>query len=270
MKKLTCTILIFSMLACLLLSGCSSTCRTVDDVIKSGKLVVATNAEFAPFEYRDIKSGQIVGIDIDIIRAYAKYLGVQCVISDMDFDGTFLSVYSNKADLAVAGITVNAKRQRAFNFSVSYYTSAQVIVVQKDSPLAAATSAEEIRQLLSQSKATVGSQMGTIGEYYASGSDSWNFEPIPNVVSRAFDTGALACNALSNGQIDAVIIDQAPAKLLAQKFENIVVLDIVLTSEEYAIALQKGNDTLTQSLNDFINQIKTDGTLEEILLKYYE
>lgn len=270
MKKLICVILILTLLSCLLLSGCSTSYRTLENVLKSGKLVVATNAEFAPFEYRDIKSGRIVGIDMDIIRAYADYLGVQCVINDMDFDGTFLSVYSNKADMAVAAITVNEKRQRAFNFSQSYYTSAQVVVVQKDSMLTSATTAEQIRQLLSNNSATVGSQMGTVGEYYASGSNDWGFEPIPNVRSKTFDTGALACNALSNGQIDAVIIDQAPARLLAQKFDNLVVLDIVLTSEEYAIALQKGNDTLTQSLNEFISQIKADGTLEKILIKYYE
>ncbi len=270
MKKITCIALILILFACLLLCGCSSSARTLQDVLQSGKLVVATNAEFSPFEYRDIKTGQLMGIDIDIIRAYAQYLGVQCVINDMDFDGTFLSVYSNKADLAIAGITVNAKRQRSFNFSNSYYTSAQVIIVRKDSPIANATSAQEIRQMLSTQKATIGSQMGTVGEYYASGSSSWGFEPMSNVTSRAFDTGALACNALANGQIDAVIIDQAPAKLLAKKFDNLVALDVVLESEQYAIALRKGNDTLTQSLNAFIEQIKADGTLDEILMKYYE
>ena len=252
----------------ILLCGCSSTTRDLDGIKKDDKLVVAVNAEFPPFEYKDGK--EFLGIDIDIIRAYADYIGVECVISDMDFDATFLSVYSSKADLAISGITVNEKRKKSFDFSESYYYSSQIIIVESDSEYMNCKTEEEILNLLSKNKASIGVQRGTVGEYYSSGDESWGFDGIADTNTISYDNGALACADLANGKIDAVILDEAPSRLIAAKYNNLSILEFILTEEEYAITVRKGNETLLDSLNEFIAKIKNDGTLDSIVVKYYE
>ena len=250
------------------LCGCSSVTRDLDSIKRADKLVVALNAEFPPFEYKEGKD--FLGIDVDIIRAYADYIGVECIISDMDFDATFLSVYSSKADLAISGITVNEKRKKSFDFSSSYYYSSQIIIVKSDSEYMKCKTENEVLSLLSKNKASIGVQRGTIGEYYSSGDESWGFDGIANTKTISYDNGALACADLSNGKIDAVILDEAPSKLIAAKYSNLSLLEFILTEEEYAIAVRKGNETLLASLNEFIAKIKKDGTVDSIVVKYYE
>lgn len=250
------------------LTSCGGRSRSLDDIKKADKIVVALNAEFPPFEYRNGKN--IEGIDVDIIKAYADYIGVKCVINDMDFDATFLSVYSGKADVAISGITVNDKRKRSFTFTESYYNSSQVVIVREDSEYANAESLDELLELLSRNEASIGVQRGTVGEYYSSGDESWGFSGIPNTETISYDNGALAFEKLSSGALQAVILDEAPALMIAKKYNNVKVLDYILTEEEYAIAVQLGNDSLCESLNEFINKIKSDGTLDSILEKYYE
>lgn len=250
------------------LTGCSGNSRTLNDIKEANKIVVALNAEFPPFEYRDGKS--IKGIDADIIRAYADYIGVECVINDMDFDATFLSVYSGKADLAISGITVNEKRKRSFTFTDSYYNSSQVVIVKNDSSYMNCNSLDELLAMLTVNNASIGVQRGTVGEYYSSGDASWGFDGIPNTKTISYDNGALAFEKLSNGALDAVILDSAPAKMIAKKYNNVEVLDYILTEEEYAIVVQHGNHSLCESLNEFIEIIKSNGTLDSILEKYYE
>ena len=252
----------------ILLCGCSSTTRSLDAIKKSDKLVVALNAEFPPFEYKEGK--EFYGIDVDIIRAYADYIGVECVINDMDFDATFLSVFSSKADLAISGITVNEKRMKSFDFSSPYYSSSQIIIVRNDSKYINAKTQAEALEMLSNDKASIGVQRGTTGEYYSAGDESWGFEGIKNTNTISYDNGALACADLSNGKIDAVILDDAPSKLIAAKYNNLSLLEFILTEEEYAIAVRKGNESLLKSLNDFIEKIEKDGTLDSIVVKYYE
>ncbi len=122
---------------------------------------------------------------------------------------------------------------------------------------------------MSSSKAKIGCQRGTTGQYYIEGDKDWEFEGIKDTTCITYDTGALAVTALANGQIDAVIIDEAPAKLYCNKISGVEVIDVVLTEEEYAIAVAKGNDSLVASLNAFIAQCKQDGSFEAIINKYY-
>lgn len=251
----------------ILMTSCSNTSRTLDDIIDSNQLIVGMNAEFPPFEYKN--GSNYLGIDVDIIKEYAKYIGVSCQINDMDFDATFLSVYSSKVDLAISGITVNEKRMKKFDFTNAYYYSSQVVIVNTDSNYLNASSMEDILSLLSNTKANIGVQRGTTGEYFASGDDSWGFDGISNTLTISYDTGALACKDLSDKKISAVIIDEAPAKLIASKYSNLKVLPYILTQEEYAIAIKKGNTTLLESLNEFISIINENGTLDEIVERYY-
>lgn len=242
--------------------------RSVDEIKKSGELLVGTNAEFAPFEYKE--GDKFVGIDMDLINLFAtEYLEVECVIKDQDFDAALLSVSSNKVDLAIAGITKNEKREETLSFSDPYYTANQVVIVKSDSAYASLTTEEDILTALTTNKAKVGVQRGTTGQYYVEGDADWGFDGISGTTCNTYDNGGIAANALSNGQIDAVVIDSAPASILATKYDNLVVLDVVLTQEEYAIAVSKGNDELVEELNKFIAEVKSNGKFDEIVAKYY-
>ena len=236
MKKIIISFVLLSF--CFVLSSCKE--RTLDDIMKDGKIIVATNAEFPPFEYLD--GDTITGFDIDLIKLYAKYLGVDIEINNIDFDGALLSVSSNKADLVIAGVTKNEKREQSLSFSNGYFSASQVVIVKKNSNISG-TTIEEIRESLSQNNATIGAQAGTVGEYYAKGDSDWDFEIIPNTICQTYDNGALAIKALNNGQIDAVIIDKLPAIELTKSYSELQILDTTLTEEEYAIGVKKGNES---------------------------
>lgn len=249
------------------LVSCSSHFKTVEEIQAKGKLVVSTNAEFAPFEYKE--GSEYLGIDMEFAKEYAAYLNVSLDIQDMDFDAALLAVSTNKADFAIAGITKNAKREENLSFSKSYYTASQVIIVKENSSYSSLTDESDILNSLSENQAKIGCQRGTTGQYYIEGDEDWEFDGIPGTSCVTYDNGALAVTALANGQIDVVIIDEAPANLYCKKISGVQVLDVVLTEEEYAIAVAKGNDSLVDSLNDFIDKMKEEGTFESIINKYY-
>ncbi len=231
------------------------------------KLVVTTNAEFNPFEY--VENGKITGFDIDLIRAYANKNDLELDIQDVDFDGALIAVSTGKSDLAIAGITVSEKRKETMSFSNSYYSADQVVIV-KDGSKYENLNQDEILTQLSLDNAKIGCQRGTTGEYFIEGDEDWEFDGIKGAEVKSYDNGALAVTALSNGQIDAVIIDSAPARVLCKSIKNVkIVKDVLLTSEEYAIAVNKENTSLVESLNKFIFEAKEDGTLDAIVNKYF-
>lgn len=247
-------------IATMLASCASSSYRTLDAIKKSGTLNVSTNAEFAPFEYLD--GSAVVGVDVDIVSAYAESIGAKANIEDMDFDAALTSVSTNHVDCAAAAITVTGVRKETMDFSNTYFEANQVAIVKSDSAYAKLTAADDIINAFNADKAKIGVQRGTTGEGFVTDS-------IKNATAESYDNGALACKALSNGQINAVIIDLEPAKLYCKNIAGITYLSPILTEEEYAIALAKGNATLLDSINAFILAIKGDGTLERILAKYF-
>ena len=266
MKKIYAFILaLFTMM--FTLTSCSNTFNTVEDIKQNGVLTVATNAEFPPFEYVDGENFK--GIDMDVVRLYGEHLGVEVDIQNMDFDAALLSVSTYKADISIAGVTKNAKREETLSFSDSYYVANQVVVVKKDGPFADLTTKEEILEALSNAKAKIGCQRGTTGEYYIKGSQDWDFTGIEGTTCKTYDNGALAITDLEKGNLGAVIIDQAPAKLYEKNFKKVVALDPILTEEEYCIAVAKGNDSLVESLNTFIAEIKTNGEFDKVLNAYF-
>jgi len=243
------------------LASCSSAgSRSLDTIKSSGILNVSTNAEFAPFEYYD--GSTIVGVDADIISAYATSIGVSPNIVNYDFDAALTAVSSSKVDCAVAGITKTDKREQTMAFSNTYFKANQVAVVKSDSSYASLSDANSINAALNVSGTKIGCQRGTTGDGYIS-------DTLTNATNVQYDNGALACKALSNGQVDAVIIDLEPAKLYCKNISGIAYLSSVLTEEEYAIALAKNNTTLLESINAFIATISSDGTLNAILAKYF-
>lgn len=176
------------------------------------QLVVATNAEFAPFEY---KEGELYyGIDMEIAALLAKELGKELVIDNMDFDSVCLAVGQHKCDIAMAGLTVNEKREESVAFSKSYYSASQQIIVKADDTrFDACTDLAAVEAVLAAlpEGTKIGAQTGTTGEAYIKGDEDFGFAGIKNAECSSYDSGALATQDLINGGIDFVIIDAAPA-----------------------------------------------------------
>lgn len=175
------------------------------------QLVIATNAEFEPFEYK--KGDLFYGIDMEIVKALADSLGKELVIKDMKFEAVVLSVQQGKADIAAAGLTVTDERAAQVNFTNSYYSASQRIVVKgDDTTFDACQTKEEIDTILNGLDASVkiGGQNGTTGQYYVEGSEDFGFDKLPATFV-GYDNGSLAVQDLINGGVQYVIIDAAPA-----------------------------------------------------------
>lgn len=235
----------------------------------SKKLIVGTNAEFPPFEYKE--GSEVTGFDIDLIKAYGAYANVEIEIQDMEFDAALAGVNTGKVDVAIAGITANDARREVMSFSNGYYSSNQVVVVNNDSTtLTTLTTEAEILEALKNKN--IGCQRGTTGQYYIEGDAGLGYAGIDGATLAMYDNAPLALMALSNGSIDAVVIDEAPARAIVKsKFStSLKVLDVALTSEEYAIAVKKTNTELATSLNQFLAAYKASGDYDKLVSKYFD
>ncbi|EIC95377.1 ABC transporter, phosphonate, periplasmic substrate-binding protein [Lachnoanaerobaculum saburreum F0468] len=217
--------------------------------VEAGKLTLATNAEFPPYEYHD--GDKIVGIDMDIADAIAKKLGLEVQIEDIAFDSVILEVTSGKADIGLAGISATDERKQSVDFSDTYTTSKQLIIVKDDSTITGSKDLEG---------KTVGVQTGTTGDILAS--------DIKDVKPERYDKGMDAVQALSQGKVDAVIIDSEVAKKFVEETSGLKVLDEAFADENYAIAIKKGNKELLDSVNKALSELKSDGTIDSIIAKY--
>lgn len=186
----------------------------VEDASKD-QLVVATNAEFEPFEYK--KGDSFYGIDMEVVKAFADSLGKELVIKDMKFDAVVLSVQQGKADIAAAGLTVTDERAAQVNFTDSYYSASQRIVVRGDDTTfdncKTKDDVDAILKTLDES-VKIGGQNGTTGQYYVEGSEYFGFEKLPATFV-GYDNGSLAMQDLINGNVQYVIIDAAPATAIS-------------------------------------------------------
>ncbi len=216
-----------------------------------GALVMATNAEFPPYEYYD--GGEVVGIDVEVAEAIAAKLGMTLEIEDMAFDSIIPAVNSGKADIGLAGITVDEDRLKNVDFTDTYTTASQVIIVMEDSEIAGP---EDLAGKY------LGVQLGTTGDLYAT-----DYEAEGATVER-YNKGFEAVQAMMQGKIDAVVIDNEPAKVFVEQNEGIKILDEPLTVEEYAIAVKKGNTELLEKINTALAELKDSGELQAIIDKY--
>lgn len=212
-------------------------------------LVMATNAEFPPYEYYE--GDEIVGIDPEVAALIAEELGMTLEIEDMAFDSVLAAVVSGKADIAMAGITVTEKRKQSVNFTDTYTKATQVIIVKEDSEIA---TPDDL------TGKTVGVQLGTTGDIYA--------DDIEDGTVERYNKGFEAVQALMQGKIDAVIIDGEPAKVFVEQNEGIKMLDEAFTEEEYAIAIAKDNEELLNKVNEALNTLKENGKFDEVTAKY--
>ena len=219
--------------------------------VEVGKLTMATNAAFPPYEMTT-DAGAFEGIDIDTAQAIADKLGLELQIDDMDFDAALLSVQQGKADIAMAGVTVTDERKNVMDFSDSYATGIQSIIVPEGSDIA---SPDDLAGKM------IGTQRGTTGYIYCS--DDFGDDAVV-----AYDDGLTAVQALNNGQVDAVVIDNAPAKEFVAANPGLVLLDTSYAEEDYAIGMAKGNTALEDAVNAALEELKADGTLQSIVDKY--
>lgn len=254
MKKLVAFLLVAAMMVPM--AACGNKVKSVGDIQKSGKLVMATNAEFEPFEFKD--GDAVVGIDVEISQKIADRLGVELEISDIAFDTLITALQSGKADIVAAGMTADEDRRKNVDFSDAYFNASQAIIVMNDSDIAS-------RGDLNGKK--VGVQLGTTGDKYCTNEDGANDIEVAEV--KRYSKGMEAVSDLIAGRIDAVVIDDFPAKKLVEKnADKIQKLDESLTEEEYAIAMPKGSADLQKEINAVISEMKESGELDQIVSKY--
>ena len=225
--------------------------------VEAGKLIMSTNAQFPPYEMV-ADNGSFEGIDVEVAQAIADKLGLELVIDDMDFDAALLAAQQGKSDMVMAGVTVNEERLQVMDFSDSYANGVQVVIVPENSDI---TTVDD----LSNDK-MIGTQRGTTGYIYCSDTVENGGYGEDHVT--AYDDGATAVQALINGQVDAVVIDNAPAQEYVKANPGLKILDTEFTNEDYAIGVAKGNTALLDAINGALAELTADGTLQAIVDKY--
>ena len=221
-----------------------------DVLVEPGKLIMSTNAAFPPYEMV-ADDGSFEGIDVEVAGAIAEKLGLELVVDDMDFDAALLAVQQNKSDIVMAGVTVTEDRQLVMNFSDSYATGVQVVIVKEGSDVTLDNLGEKM----------IGTQRGTTGYIYTS--DDYGDDHVT-----AYDNGASAVQALINGQVDCVVIDSAPAEAFVAANAGLTILDTEYVTESYAIGVNKDNTALLDAINQALAELTADGTVQSIVDKY--
>ena len=268
MKKLSIAMLSMVLAGSMLLTACGggntqATEDTGSDTQQSetaentegGVLRMATNATFPPYEYYE--GDEVVGIDPEIAAAIAEKLGMTLEINDMDFDPAIAAAQTGQADIVMEGLTVTDDRKEKINFTDSYATGVQVVIVPEDSDI---QSVEDLEGKL------IGVQQGTTGDLYCSDTPENGGFGEENV--QKFTSGPVAVEALKNGQIDCVVIDNEPAKSYVSQNEGLKILDTEYITEEYAIGISKDNPELLEQINAALQELKDDGTIQSIIDKY--
>lgn len=225
--------------------------------IEAGKLILSTNSDFPPYDML-ADDGSFEGIDYDVAAVLAEKLGLELVINDMGFDAALLAVQNGQSDIVMAGVTVSEDRLLVMDFTDSYATGTQVVIVKEGSEVTMDNLGDYM----------IGTQLGTTGYIFASDTVENGGYGEDHVIG--FEGGATAVQALINGQIDAVIIDDLPAQqyVAANAGAGLTILDGEWVVENYAIGVQKGNTALVEALNEAMAELKADGTFQTIVDKY--
>lgn len=251
MKKIAVMILVLALAV-----GVFAGCGAQDSMtLEEGKLIMSTNAEFPPYESTD-DAGNYIGIDIEIAQEIAKKLGLELVIDNMEFTAALEAVQQGKSDMVMAGVTVDEDRLMVMDFSDSYATGVQVVIVKEGSDV----TMDNLGEMM------IGTQLGTTGYIYASDTPDNGGYGEDHVIG--YDNGITAVQALMNGQIDAVIIDNAPAQAFVDANPGLTILEGEWAVEDYAIGFAKGNTELQEAVNQALAELIADGTVQKIIDKY--
>lgn len=223
--------------------------------VEAGKLHMSTNATFPPYEMLDA-SGNVIGIDAEVAGAIADKLGLELVIDDMGFDAALLAAQNGQSDIVMAGVTVTDERLAVMDFSNSYAKGIQVVIVREGSDVTLDNLGEKM----------IGTQMGTTGYIYCSDSVENGGYGEDHVTP--YEDGPTAVQALVNGQVDAVVIDSAPAQEYVKANPGLTILDTEYANEDYAIGMAKGNAALVEAVNGALAELTADGAIQKIVDKY--
>ena len=224
----------------------AATLQTVNE----GKLTMSTNAQFPPYEMVT-DNGGFEGIDVEIAAAIAEKLGLELQVDDMEFAAALEAAQQGKSDIVMAGVTVTDERLQVMNFSTSYANGVQVVIVKEGSDVTLDNLGEKI----------IGTQAGTTGYIYCS-------EDFGEDHVTAYETGATAVQALVNGQVDCVVIDNMPAQEFVKANAGLAILDTEYANENYAIGMAKDNTALLDAINNALAELTADGTIAQIVNKY--
>ncbi len=258
MKKtiaLLCALVLVLSLCAACGSGSSSSASTADtsselSTLEAGKLTISTSPDFPPYEYLD-DNGSIIGIEPEIMQLIADKLGLELVIDAMDFDSALLAVQQGKSDMVVSGCTVTEDRKLVMNFTDSYTTAKQVVVVPEGSEITLDTLGDY----------TIGTQRGTTGFIYTS--DDYGEDHVIG-----YDTYTLVFQALQNGQVDCVVLDDAVGEAFVAEIPGLEILETAYALEDYAFGVDKNNTALTEAVNNALNELMADGTVQSIIDSY--
>ncbi len=220
--------------------------------VEAGVLHMATNAAFPPYEMIS-DNGGFEGIDVEIATEIARKLGLELVVDDMEFGSVITSVQSGKSDIAMAGLTVTEERKQNVDFTTSYATGIQVIIVPEDSDILTVDDLANDKM--------IGVQDGTTGYIYCS--DDYGEDHITS-----YTNGAMAIEALKGGKVDAVVIDNEPARAFVAANDGLKILDTEYIVENYAIGVSKDNPGLCEAVNNALTELIADGTVQMIVDKY--
>lgn len=224
--------------------------------VVEGELHMATNASFPPYEMV-ADDGSFEGIDVEIASAIAEKLGLTLVVDDMDFGSVVTSVQTGKEDIAMAGLTVTEERKENIDFTDSYATGVQVVIVPEDS---------DIQSIDDLEGKQIGCQESTTGYIYCSDTPENGGYGEENVT--AFPNGANAVQALLSGKVDCVVIDSQPAQEYVKQNEGLKILETEFVTEDYAIGVSKDNPALRDAVNAVLKELIDDGTVQSIIDKY--
>ncbi|MEG0586189.1 MAG: basic amino acid ABC transporter substrate-binding protein [Christensenellaceae bacterium] len=222
------------------------TVDTLSKIKKAGKLVMMTNASFAPYEYLG-SDNKPAGVDIDMAQAIADAIGVKLEVIDMDFDALIPSLIAGKGDIVGAGLTITPERQESVDFSMPYADATQLIIVKADNT--AIKSADDL------SGKTIGVQLGTTGDIYVS--------DVEGATVKQYKTGLEAAMDLKNGKLDAVVLDQLPAQNIVTVNKDLMLINTPFTEEQYAMAVKKGDVAFLEVINGAIEKLAADGTVDK-------
>lgn len=223
-------------------------CGKKDD----NKLVMVTEAGFAPYEYYE--NGEIVGVDVDIAREIAKELGKELVIKDIAFDSIINEVRTGKADIGAAGISYSDERAKKVDFSINYSVSKQVVIVKNDS---------FINSINDINDKKIAVQLGSVADTYV----TENYKNAEIVRQKKY---LAAIEDLKVGKVDLVVMDELPAKEIIEKNSGIKILDGELTSDSYGMIVKKGNTELLETVNKVLNRLSNDGSIDNFIIKHTE
>ncbi len=241
-------------------AGASAASEKIDmtnvKTVTDGKLIMSTNAKFPPYEMV-ADNGSFEGIDVEIAQKIADKLGLELVVDDMGFDAALQAAQQGKSDMVMAGVTVSDERKAVMDFSDSYANGVQVVIVKNGSAI---KTIDDLKGKM------IGTQKGTTGYIYCSDTEKNDGFGEDHVT--AYDDGASAIQALVNGQVDAVVIDNAPAKEYVKANAGLTILSTEYKNEDYAIGVKKGNTALLTAVNAALKELIADGTVKSIVDKY--